>query len=56
MFELSKSESLRDVSITRIGDTLSYGFPQTDMEIQKEALKSLMTSCLFHGFYRPDTY
>ena len=28
-FELSKSESLRDVSVTRIGDTFSYGFPQT---------------------------
>ena len=26
MFELSKLESLRDVSITRIGNTLSYGF------------------------------
>ena len=29
MFERSKIESLRDVSITRIDDTLSYGFPQT---------------------------
>ena len=29
MFERSKLESLRDVSVTRIGDTLSYGFPQT---------------------------
>ena len=26
-FEISKSESLRDVSVTRIGDT----FPQTDL-------------------------
>ena len=30
MFERSKSESLRDVSVTRIGDALSYGFPWTD--------------------------
>ena len=29
MFECSKLESLRDVSVNRIGDTLSYGFPQT---------------------------
>ena len=29
MFDRSKLESLRDVSVTRIGDTLSYGFPQT---------------------------
>ena len=28
MFERSKLESLRDVSVTRIGDTLSFGFPQ----------------------------
>ena len=26
MFEGSKSESLHDVSVTRIGNTLSYGF------------------------------
>ena len=30
MFDRSKLESLRDVSVTRIGDTLSYGFPQTE--------------------------
>ena len=29
MFERSKSESLRDVSVTRIGDAVSYGFLQT---------------------------
>ena len=29
MFDRSKLESLHDVSVTRIGDTLSYGFPQT---------------------------
>ena len=29
MFERSKLESLRDVSLTRIGDTLFYGFSQT---------------------------
>ena len=29
MFERSKLDLLRDVSITRIGDTLSYGFPRT---------------------------
>ena len=28
MFERSKLESLRDVSVTRIGGSLSYGFPQ----------------------------
>ena len=27
MFECSKSESLRDVSVTRVGDTISYGYP-----------------------------
>ena len=31
MFKGSKSVSLRDVSVTRIGDTLSYGFSQTDL-------------------------
>ena len=31
MFKRSKSESLHDVSITIIGDTLSYGFLQTDL-------------------------
>ena len=30
MFERSKLESLRDISVTRIGDTLSYGFLQTE--------------------------
>ena len=34
-FERSKSESLRDVSVTRIGNTFSYSFPQTE---QKERL------------------
>ena len=28
-FELSKSEGMRDVSVTRIGDTFPRGFPQT---------------------------
>ena len=37
MFERSKLELLRDVSVTRIGDTLSYGFPQTDCN--KQSLK-----------------
>ena len=32
MFKCSKSESLRDVSVTRIGDTLSYDFPQTVLQ------------------------
>ena len=31
MFDLSKLESLRDVNVTRIGDALSYDFPQTGM-------------------------
>ena len=30
MLERSKLESLRNVSITRIGDALSYGFLQTE--------------------------
>ena len=30
MSDRLKLESLRDVSVTRIGDTLSYGFPQTE--------------------------
>ena len=29
MFDRSKLESLWDVNVTRIGDTLSNGFPQT---------------------------
>ena len=29
-FGRSKSESLRDVTVTRIGYTLFYGFPQTE--------------------------
>ena len=29
MFDRSKLESLCDVKVTRIGDTLSYGLPQT---------------------------
>ena len=32
MFERSELESLRDVSVTRIGDTFSFGFPQTVLE------------------------
>ena len=31
MFEDSKLESLLDVSVIRIGDALSYGFPQTEL-------------------------
>ena len=31
MFERSKSESLRDVSVTRIGDTFSHGFLLTEL-------------------------
>ena len=33
MFDRSKLESLCDVSITRIGDTLSCGFPQTALAV-----------------------
>ena len=35
MFDRSKLESLRDVSVTRIGDAFSYGFPQTDRSVAK---------------------
>ena len=31
MFERSKSESVRDVSVTRVGDTFYHSFPQTVM-------------------------
>ena len=31
MFDCSKIESLRDVNITRIVNSLSYGFLQTDI-------------------------
>ena len=34
MFDRSKLESLRDVSVTTIGDTLSLGFPKTDLLIK----------------------
>ena len=37
MFDHSKLESLHDVNITRISDTLSYGFPQTVTEIFSES-------------------
>ena len=30
-FNCSKLKSLCDASVTRIGDTLSYGFPQTEL-------------------------
>ena len=33
MFYRSKLESLRDVSVTQIGDALSYGFLQTDIVV-----------------------
>ena len=33
MFDCSKLESLRDVNVTRISDTLSYSFTQTVTEI-----------------------
>ena len=29
VFEHSKSQSQSEVNVTKIGDTLSYGFPQT---------------------------
>ena len=31
MFDRSKAESLCDVSVTTIGDTLSHRFPQTEL-------------------------
>ena len=34
MFGRSKLELLRDVSVTRIGDTLSCGFPQSEYAIE----------------------
>ena len=33
MFDHSKLESLRYVSVTRIGGTYSHGFPQTDWNL-----------------------
>ena len=38
MFDRSKLESLRDVSVTRIGNTLYYGFPQTELMWTLDAL------------------
>ena len=38
MFDCSKSESLRDVNVTRIGDALSYGFPQTALSANKSTM------------------
>ena len=35
MFECSKSESLRDESVTRISDSVSYGFPKTALPYKK---------------------
>ena len=35
MFDHSKLESLRYVSLTRIGDTFRHGFPQTERERSK---------------------
>ena len=40
MFDRSKLESLRDVSVTRIGDTFSYGFPQTVLHLTTLRLRS----------------
>ena len=36
MSERSKLKSLRDVNVTRISDTLSYGFPQTATAEQED--------------------
>ena len=36
MFDRLKLESLCDVNVTRIGGTLSYGFPQTVFYLTKE--------------------
>ena len=49
MLDRSKLESLRDVSVTRIGDTLSCGFPQTEKIRKRE---------LFNTYSRkqPDLY
>ena len=44
MFDRSKLESLRDVSVTRIGDTLSYGFPQTVFEVWKHSTDKMKES------------
>ena len=53
VFEHLKSELLRDVSVSRIGNTLSYGFPQTVKSLQAfsfgstyKHLKDLLTKDL----------
>ena len=46
MFERSKLESLRDVGVTRIGDTLSYGFLQTDQYQQHLTFLKLLKTFL----------
>ena len=53
MFERLKIESLRDVGITRIGDTLSYGFPQTEWSV-RDAL-SMCILFLFFVIFQIDT-
>ena len=39
VFERSKLESIHDISVTRIGDTLSYGFAQTDCIVNAKSTK-----------------
>ena len=47
MFDRSKLESLCDVSVTRIGDTLSYGFPQTEQALRLSLLLGSMSGNIF---------
>ena len=42
MFDRSKFESLRDINVTRMSDSLSYDFPQTVTEIFSESQSSGM--------------
>ena len=61
VFDRSKLEPLRDVSITRIGDTLSYGFPQTELlyfvqslQAQNSARQVAQMTC--YTLYVPVTF
>ena len=47
-FERSKSESLRDVTVTRIGYALSYGFPQTEYGKRNNLLTESFISIHFN--------
>ena len=54
MFNRSKLESLRDVTVSRIGDTLFYGCPQTVLAVLMRRLirQRRHKNCLMCGWYK----